>query len=206
MSDGIEFDTAIIGIEPIREGQAYDGLRARFKASLGRAIVPMQIDVGFGDATEPGLADVELPASLDLPRPRLLGYRPETVVAEKLEAMVRLGLANTRMKDFHDVYALAASLTFRGSELRLALRATFERRATAWPTTTPTPLSDQFVDDVGKQAQWKAFLDRNRGIVADRPLREVVAGLRDFMSPLLGEALDAGERLWIPGKGWTAGG
>ena len=118
----------------------------------------MQVDVGFGDAVTPAALEVDYPSLLDMPMPRLRAYPPETIVAEKLQAMVALGMLNSRMKDFFDLWAISQTFPFDGPVLGDALRATFTRRGTLLPAGTPIALTQAFADDAAKQAQWRAFI------------------------------------------------
>jgi hypothetical protein len=159
-------------------------------ARLGSARIRLQIDVGFGDAVVPPPEPADFPVLLDPPPPRLRVYRRETVVAEKLQAMVDFGVANSRMKDFFDLHFLAAAFDFDGSELARAIEATFARRRTPVPPGSPTALTDDFAADAGKQTQWRAFLRRSR-LGRDLELAAVISGLRVFLLPPI-EALAAG--------------
>lgn len=180
VDDGVSFDTARLQIESIREGLEYGGSRLRTTAALAGARIPIVVDVGFGDAIEPGAQDIDLPVLLEMASPRLRAYPPETVIAEKLHAMVALGLANSRMKDFYDVWMLLRRFDFDPARLRRAVEATFQRRSTPVPAFIPDGLSDAFADDPSKQAQWDAFV---RNLSAPGPaLGDVVADLRASLS------------------------
>jgi predicted nucleotidyltransferase component of viral defense system len=181
MDDGVEFDLSAIRIDSIREDLEHGGLRLRTTATLDGARVHLIVDVGFGDAIEPGLQEIELPVLLDLPAPRLRAYAPETVVAEKFQAMVVLGLANSRMKDFHDLWILSRMHTFTGDRLSRAIAATFVRRQTEIPVVAPEALTSAFAEDLAKRQQWTAFI----GTVAIQPpdLDVVVAELAAFLMP-----------------------
>ncbi|WP_299791975.1 nucleotidyl transferase AbiEii/AbiGii toxin family protein [Ramlibacter sp.] len=180
LDDGVSFDTAKLQIQPIREGLEYGGSRLRTTAALAGARIPIVVDVGFGDAVEPGVEDIDLPVLLDLPSPRLRAYPPETVIAEKLHAIVILGLANSRMKDYYDVWMLLRRFELDPGRLRRAIEATFARRITPLPTAIPEGLSDAFAEDPGKQALWQAF---SRNLSAPAPtLSAVVADLRAWLS------------------------
>lgn len=135
--DGLEYLSSSLRAAPIRPDDAYGGLRATLQARLGKARLRVQIDVGIGDAVTPAPEWLEYPSLLDLPRPRLRAYRPETAIAEKLHAMVQLGEANSRMRDFFDIHALAQHRRFNGEPLAGAVRATFERRRTPIPRVSP---------------------------------------------------------------------
>lgn len=179
--DGMAFDPASIKIEEIREQAGYGGLRVRLVGLLGKARCSVQLDVGYGDAVTPGPEEIVFPTLLDdQPAPRLRTYPRATVVAEKLEAMVSLGMANTRMKDYFDVRALAREGALNAGQLGDAIAATFARRGTALPTGVPLGLSEEFARDAAKLNQWNAFLGKNR---LDAPaLMEVVAEVRDFLA------------------------
>ncbi|MGH8516480.1 MAG: nucleotidyl transferase AbiEii/AbiGii toxin family protein, partial [Panacagrimonas sp.] len=140
--DGIQFDIAGLRVEQIREELTYGGLRLRTTASLAGARINVVIDIGFGDSVEPGLEEIDLPVLLDLPAPHLLVYPRETVIAEKFQAMVQLGRANSRMKDFYDIWLLAKSYNFEGDRLPRAIAATFARRGTPIPNAIPDALTD----------------------------------------------------------------
>lgn len=202
--DGLRFDAAVRG-EPIREDQRYAGVRLRARARLGNARISLQMDVGFGDAVTPGPIDIEFPTLLDQPAPRLRAYPRETVVAEKVEILVSLGMANSRAKDFYDLVSLAREFEFDGRVLARAIAATFERRGTSFPSDEPIALTDEFAADAAKRAQWSSFLSKSRLTVEAAPLLgDVVAELRVFLLPPLGAAR-AGEALrrrWIPGGPW----
>jgi predicted nucleotidyltransferase component of viral defense system len=181
IDDGVVFDNAALVVDQIREELEYGGLRIKTRAKIGGASIPIVIDVGFGDATEPGLETLDLPALLDQPSPRLKAYAPETVIAEKFQAMVALGRANSRMKDFYDIWSLSRARSFAGDRLARAIAATFARRNTAIPTEPPDALTAAFADDVSKQRQWNSFLD---GIeVAAIPLAQITSAIRDFIMP-----------------------
>ena len=179
--DGMAFDLASIKIEEIREQAGYGGLRVRLVGLLGKARCSVQLDVGYGDAVTPGPDEIVYPTLLDdQPAPRLRAYPRATVVAEKLEAMVSLGMANTRMKDYFDVCALAREGALDARLLGNAIAATFARRGTALPSGVPLGLSEEFARDAAKLNQWKAFLRKNQ---LDAPaLEEVVAEVRDFLA------------------------
>jgi predicted nucleotidyltransferase component of viral defense system len=177
--DGLTFDTAKLQVQPIREGLEYGGSRLRTTAALAGARIPVVVDIGFGDAIEPGAEDIDLPVLLEMPSPHLRAYPQETVIAEKLHAMVVLGLANSRMKDYYDVWMLQRGFKIDEARLQRAIVATFARRRTDVPTTTPEGLSDAFANDLGKQAQWDAFV---RNLSAPGPsLGEVVKDLRAWL-------------------------
>ena len=161
--DGMEFDPESILVEEIREDARYGGLRVKLLGKLGNARVTLQLDVGYGDAVTPGPEEAEYPTLLeDIPAPRLRVYPRASVVAEKLEAIVSLGMANSRMKDYFDLRAMAREGALDEKLLGEAITATFDRRRTAIPARAPLGLSEEFWRDAGKLAQWRAFKARNR--------------------------------------------
>lgn len=185
-NDGIIFDVDALRVELIREELEYGGLRLRTTARLAGARITIVIDIGFGDAIEPGVEEISLPVLLDLPAPRLHAYARETVIAEKFQAMVALGLANSRMKDYYDIWMLSRSYAFDGERLSRALAATFERRGTAVPEEVPDALTQAFATDATKQRQWGAFM---RDLAADVPsLETIVNDLAGFLMPYAQQA------------------
>jgi predicted nucleotidyltransferase component of viral defense system len=202
--DGLQFQASAVKGRAIREDNIYDGVRLNLKATLGKAVITLQIDVGFGDAPVPAPKLIEYPTTLDLPAAQLHAYRRETVIAEKFNAMVELGLRNTRLKDFYDLWALASSCDFEGEVLSEAIRATFTRRKTPLPTKTPVALTGEFAGEQVKQNQWRAFVRRGKLRAGDAPLEEIVSVLHGFLMPVV-EALNAGSpfsRQWRAGGPW----
>lgn len=179
--DGVRFDVASLEIGPIREDQEYGGVRITLRAEIAGAQVRLQVDVGFGDVITPGPEVVEFPALLDFAAPKLRAYPRPTVVAEKLEAMVKLGIANSRMKDFYDVVIMSRTFAFDGDELARAIRATFERRGTALPDGLPLALTDEFAGDATKRAQWAGFVRKAGATIELRSLVDAVREARTFL-------------------------
>lgn len=181
VDDGMEYDPTSITIEEIREDACYGGLRVRLLGRLGNARCTVQLDVGYGDAVTPGPEEAVYPTLLDdQPPPRLRVYPRAAVVAEKLEAIVSLGMANSRMKDYFDLRALAHEGALDAQLLANAIAATFKRRGTAVPVDVPLGLSDEFARDAAKRALWKAFLGKSR---LDAPmLDEVIEEVRRFVA------------------------
>jgi len=184
VDDGIVFDPESVQADDIREDNAYGGVRIRLLGKLGTAEVPVQIDVGAGDVVTPAPESATFPVLLDFPAPKIRTYPVYTVVAEKFEAMVKLGIANTRMKDFYDIWFLARRFEFDGPTLRKAIDATFARRQTNLPPL-PEALTDAFANDPTKQVQWAAFLRRNSLSGVPARFSEVVAIVRKFFEPVL---------------------
>ena len=187
--DGLVFELGDLRVSEIRETARYDGLRVNLRARLGTADCLIQWDVGFGDAVTPGPEDAELPTLLDdLPTPSLRIYPRETVFSEKLEAIVVLGMTNSRMKDYFDLLSLAREGRLDPTVLRNAVSATFARRDTPMPGSMPVGLTEAFASDNAKQRQWRAFLERGR---LEAPgLAEVVVELAEVVAPVFGTPQD----------------
>ena len=182
--DGLTFSKEV-SAEPIRAVQEYGGTRMSLIAHLGNARITVGVDVGFGDKITPPPKEVEFPTLLDFPKPKVRVYPVETVVAEKLQALVSLGIANSRMKDFFDLWHIARHTSFEGEKLISAIQGTFERRRTAIPSETPVGLSPDFSENPMKQTQWRAFC--RKAVKADNSaeLDQVVDFLSGFLLPML---------------------
>lgn len=195
--DGLDFEADSLRVEPIREANSYHGFRVCFVWKLGQARITNQIDIGFGDAITPGPVEMDYPALLDMPQAHIRAYPRETVVAEKFEAIVSIGLANSRMKDFYDLWLMSETFEFDGALLQDAVRTTFERRRTALPAEPPAGLQDDFASDHDRVALWSAFL--RRAEVENAPaFSAVIAKLRDFLMPLAEQKADGA--VWNPGR------
>jgi hypothetical protein len=184
--DGLQYDTESIQVNEIRENQEYQGQRVRLVAYLETARIPVQIDIGFG-----------------------LTYPPETVVSEKFQAMVALGILNSRMKDFYDLRMMSKKFTFDGSQLVDAIKATFHRRRTEILGTAPVALTDEFSMDQDRVTQWKAFLTRTGLETTAGDLQQTIEELRLFLIPPLQAAASGGDfnLEWTKGGPWsTVGG
>lgn len=182
LGDGIVFDSGSVKVQAIREANAYGGTRISLVGRIGTARCTLQVDVAFGDAVTPAPQTVAYPTLLqDFPPPRLRTYPVYSVIAEKLQAMVVLGQANTRMKDFFDLAVIARRTELEGATLAAAIAATFARRGTALPNEPPLALTRAFAGDFAKQRQWQAFLNKNR--LTTETLEHTVALLQDMLWP-----------------------
>lgn len=202
--DGIAFKPETLRVEPVREEEEYNGARVTLVAAIAAARLKVQIDIGFGDAVTPPAREIDYPTLLDMSAPRLRAYPPESVVAEKFQALVALGMLNSRMKDFFDLWAISERLFFDGPMLAKAIAATFDRRRTAIPTTAPLALTPAFADADGKQGQWRGFLRRTGVAGAPQSLAELLMKLDAFLLPPA-RALAADEPFqqdWEPGGPW----
>ena len=201
--DGIRFDPESVKAGEIRKEANYGGIRVTLVGRIDGARCNVQVDVGFGDAVVPAPEEVVYPVFLDdLPAPKLRAYPRYTVVAEKFQALTALGIANSRMKDYFDLWVLAEHANFDGAVLSEAIAATFARRGTPLPRERPLGLSEEFARDGWKQVQWEAFLRRNQ--LGDVEFGEVVARLEGvLMPPMLAVAHgDVFRGEWRAGKGW----
>lgn len=186
--DGITFDPASVGIDEIRKEAAYTGARVLISAEIAKARCKTQIDIGFGDVVTPGPVHAVYPVLIDdLPAPRLRTYPVYTVVSEKLHAIALLGMTNSRLKDYLDLWVLLDRETLNAHTLARAIAATFIRRGMAVPAKLPIGLTDEFANDPSRQALWRAFLKKN-GLVA-LPLIDVVAKLRTTLEAALTQAI-----------------
>lgn len=202
--DGIDFDLDTVRGEGIRDPNQYGGVRVKLEADLAGARIPMQVDVGFGDAVVPPPTTEEYPVLLDHLPPRILTYPREAVVAEKLEAMVSLGVTNTRLKDLYDLHQLAMAFHFEGASLVEAVRATFQRRKTPLPEGEPLLLTAGFLGSQDREVQWRGFLSRSR-LDGPRDTGGLVEDLRAFLLPVTEAAGQGGslEASWDPARGWV---
>jgi len=201
VDDGLKFDPETVEAQRIKQDADYEGVRIRFRCLLGNARIHMQVDVGFGDLIHPGAVQAEYPALLDLPRPSLLIYPPETVVAEKAEAMVHLGRLNSRMKDFYDIWRISLQFNFNGEDLYEAVRRTFDKRKTA--VIEFDDLLAELLDSETLQMQWTAFLGKS-AINGPETFPEVLALLGKFLSPVFSSIQNnkALSQKWTPPGPW----
>jgi predicted nucleotidyltransferase component of viral defense system len=180
--DGLIFDPDTVSGKRISEDAEYHGIRVTFLGHLGKSRIYMQIDIGFGDVVVPEIQEVNYPSLLDLPSPKLKMYSFESSIAEKFEAIVKLGMLNSRMKDFYDIWILSRSFEFNGKQLAEALKTTFTRRETKIQTQ-PVAFTQSFSTDKTKVVQWRAFVRKNR--LKEIPdLDELVMEMSKFLNPV----------------------
>jgi hypothetical protein len=183
VEDGVTFDRANIRAEEIRKEANYSGMRMIFAAHLDGTRSVVQVDVGFGDAVTPAPEVSDYPVLLDeFPSPRLRVYPRYTVVAEKLDAIISLGMTNTRMKDYFDIWVILRKSELDLEVLRSAVMATIKRRSTLMPENLPLGLSDEFAQNKNKNMQWNAFLTKNQ--LDGVNLNELVMDLRSKLAYL----------------------
>ncbi|WP_273821494.1 nucleotidyl transferase AbiEii/AbiGii toxin family protein [Pseudomonas asplenii] len=201
INDGVTFQPDTVHAAEIRKEANYAGVRVMLRGVIDGARCLIQVDIGFGDAVTPGPEEVEYPVMLsEFAAPKLRVYPRYTVVAEKFEALSTLGIANSRMKDYFDLWILARHTEFDRDVLRQAIQATFDRRKTALSGHAPLGLTHAFAQDPQKQTQWQAFLRKNR--LEALALNDVIAELVTFMLPVI-EAASA--NAMFPAR-WQAGG
>ena len=202
--DGVIFKPETLRVAAARAEDEYSGVALNLQAELAGARLPIHIDIGYGDAITPGVQEIDYPSLLDLPMPRLKAYPPETVLAGKFQAMTALGIANSRMKDFFDIWAIANTFAFEGRVLAEAIAATFARRETEPPAEPPLALTAAFAD--AKQAQWTAFLRRTDIALAPEPFPDIQAQIAALMMPPA-KTVGAGQgfdQRWAPGGPWRS--
>ena len=204
--DGLEFKEDTVRGERIKEGHAYEGVRIHLDAFFAgtKSRFNLQIDIGFEDKVTPEPEVLQFPTILNFPVPSLKTYPRETVVAEKFQAMVMLGMFNTRLKDFYDLWLLSQEFQFKGDVLCQAIKTTFKWRQTPIPSKTPTALTSEFSEDSDKQKEWKGFLKKWKPTENTKTLSEIVNVLKDFLMPptlaiAQGETFD---KVWLPRGLW----
>lgn len=200
--DGLFFDPESVTAEEIREDQEYGGVRVKLMTMLGKARISLQIDIGFGDVITPPAQETDYPTLLGFAAPRIHIYPKETVVAEKTQAIVALGINNSRMKDFFDLWIFQRDFQFEGRTLAEALQATFERRKTQIPSAAHSAMIIEFAKDSAKVSQWEAFLKRNKLNIGERAFLQIIEDLNIFLIPPL-SAVAKQEKF---AKNWPAGG
>jgi predicted nucleotidyltransferase component of viral defense system len=202
VEDGIVFLPETVRGQAIREENQYDGVRIKLEFRIGRTGQFMQIDIGFGDSVNPPAKAIQFPCMLEMPAPNFKAYCRETTVAEKVEAMVSLGFANSRMKDFYDVYKLAEGFDFDGIILKDAIKLTFEKRGTSIPNETPLALTKEFFENSAKQMQWNAFINKNS--LEAVAFSSVVEKIRVFIEPVFSAINNFGDYdfTWRSGGSW----
>lgn len=186
LPDGLEFHSSSVHCQRIKPDQEYEGVRINIlgNLTLSRTRINLQIDIGFGDAISPPPISLQFPTLLDFPPPIVSTYPRETVIAEKFQAMIMLGIANTRIKDFYDIWFLATNFDFESQLLTSAIKNTFERRKTPIPISTPLALSSEFTQDKQKLFQWNAFLKKGRLSPQNQSFAEIVQLIDSFIMPL----------------------
>ena len=189
-NDGLVFDTAKITAAPIRDHQVYDGMRLKTTASLDGARIPIAIDLGFGDVLGNPEYEVDYGSLLDLPGANIRAYSPATVIAEKFQAIVALGVVNSRMKDYYDLYAVPRAVNTTEVELEAAISATFGRRQRGIPIEKPPGLADMFTGDPAKQKQWAAYSESTD--ISGLSLADVAADIWERLEPICSRRREGG--------------
>lgn len=206
-SDGVQFNPDSVRGAPIREAALYDGIRIHMVAMLGTARIPLQIDIGFGDAIEPPPTEITYPTMLDFPNPKIRGYRRELAIAEKFEAMVSKGAATSRLKDYYDIWILSSNFEFDRSEVVSAVTATFQRRETILPVGTPPSLGEEFISNPDRVRQWNALMRRFHPQGSSPTLADAASAIRSFLLPIV-ESIQVNDDQagdWRPGGPWNQG-
>jgi predicted nucleotidyltransferase component of viral defense system len=204
-NDGILFDGESVEGTRIKEEDKYEGVRVKFNAVLAGARIPMQVDIGFGDAVYPEPEFASFPVLLPMEAPVIRAYPREASIAEKLNAMVVLDIRNSRMKDFYDIWFMANTWNFEMATLRDAIQASFERRGVGIPQGVPFALTDEFLGDPQKTRQWNAFVSRLYPGSDSPSLEEVGVVLRAFLLPCIPSvsAAELTAHYWTPSLHWS---
>lgn len=203
--DGITFDPDSLKVEEIREGQKYDGFRVTLTGFLQKAKIPLQVDIGFGDIITPDPEQIEYPTLLDGTKLMIKAYPRYSMLAEKLEAIIHLGLANSRMKDFYDICLLSTLFSYDGKILHKAVKNTLHRRGTIPPIDLPYAFTSAFYEDAQKQLQWKAFIEKTNPEFKITDLASAVSIITRFLSPILIslQKNTSFDLVWCPEEGWV---
>ncbi len=179
--DGISFLSESVTVDTIKKDGGYTGARVELFGELAKAKIKIQIDIGYGDAVTPGPIDAHYPVLLsDLPAPKIRTYPIYTVIAEKLHAIALLGMANSRLKDYFDLYVLLNNEQIDNQVLAKAIHATFNRRGMDLPEVLPIGLTDEFANDSSRESMWKAFLRKNE--LGQKSLVEIIGFIRNSIS------------------------
>jgi hypothetical protein len=184
-NDGVVYLPETLKAEKISEAQEYEGVQIKLTGLLNEARIPLQIDIGFGDIITPAPENIEYPTLLDVPPPLLKAYTRYTLIAEKFEAMIDLGLANSRMKDFYDIWLLSKFFSFEGNILQKALKNTFEKRKTIYPMSIPFAFTSDFYSNPQKLIQWEAFVKRAKLKIPIDNLASIVTEISAFLTPVI---------------------
>lgn len=196
--DGLIFDLDSVKVEDITEFKEYHGLHISVVAYLERTRIPIGIDIGFGDIIYPDAVEMEFPVILDMETPKLNAYSLESLIAEKLEAIIKNGFFNSRYKDFYDIYILSKKYSFSYERLYSAVEETFMNRKTLI-TMDSAAFSDNFINDAIHQARWKSFLKKKKTMIFVS-LNDAMARIISFAEPLLVAPENQFER-WNPDEG-----
>jgi hypothetical protein len=201
--DGMSFNADTVDAVRITEDAEYEGVRVRVRGSLGKARVSIQIDIGFGDVIVPNADSVSYPAILDFPAPELRGYTMESTIAEKFQAMARLGILNSRLKDFYDIWFLSRSFDFKGGILAKAIEKTFERRNTLVKLDAAI-FNPSFGRNKDKDIQWRSFLSKAKLTGAPASFEEAVSAVMLFLEPIAAAIAErkAFDRIWTAPGPW----
>jgi predicted nucleotidyltransferase component of viral defense system len=183
-NDGVRFNSLSVSSERIKEDADYEGIRMKIDATLGQARKRLQMDIGFGDTVIPGTKKIEFPTLLQQLPPKIKIYSIESIISEKFEAMVKLAMVNSRMKDFYDVYVLSINYNFQGEILKKAIESTFLKRKTLLPEN-PLIFQPEFQNDKGRQRQWTAFLNKTRIADIDENFNKIIERITIFLEPIV---------------------
>ncbi|MDZ4655204.1 MAG: nucleotidyl transferase AbiEii/AbiGii toxin family protein [Coriobacteriia bacterium] len=206
LDDGLAFESEINAV-PITVENRYPGVRAKVAGDLGGARFVLRLDVGIDDAVVPDPGWVDYPVLLQDQVPRILAYQPATAVAEKFQAMIEIGLANSRMKDYHDIWMLSRTLEFDGQDLADAIRATFQRRDTELPSETPAELTREYTGQPETSRMWDTYRKGFSASACDLPedLQDVADAIAMFVMPAAIAAASGAAfgKTWTPTSGWA---
>lgn len=204
VADGIYYETTSLKLSEMQVNGEYHGIRALFNANMHSAKIPMQLDIGFSDIIFPEPIVIAYPTILEFPPPKLHGYTPESVIAEKFEAMMKLSLVNTRMKDFFDIWILSQQLIFNGKALQNAIKTTFDKRQTLL-NALPDSISEIFYTNLVHQTRWKQFLQNIENEKKNIELSKVINEIKEFLHPIVEASIQKQtfDKTWNYKKKWN---
>lgn len=202
--DGLNFDSQTVKGMKTKEDADYEGVRVKFTGFLDRARIPMQIDVGFGDIVYPKTKVIDYPVILDFPKPHLNGYPQESVISEKFEAMIKLGLLNSRMKDFYDIWLMMRQFEFKGANIASAIKKTFNNRKTDIPNKKPLFANEIYDEKSDRQTLWSAFLKKGDIQHAPETLSATAKEIENFLIEPIMALNENGncDKTWKSPRGW----
>jgi predicted nucleotidyltransferase component of viral defense system len=196
-NDGVKFISSSLISEKIKENADYEGILIKIDATLGQARKKLQMDIGFGDVIIPRAIQMEFPTFLEEKPPRIMVYSIESIISEKFEAMVKLAMVNSRIKDFYDIYTLSVSYNFQSDRLKKAIESTFQRRKTFIPDNLLV-FRSEFHKDEEKQRQWSAFLRKSRLHDVNQGFNEIMKRMTSFLKPIVDSIKDKNkeDKIW----------
>ena len=181
-NDALYYDLSSLTVKNITEFKEYHGVNVSITAFLDRTRVPVSIDIGFGDVIYPDKVSMEFPTLLDMESPKIFAYSIYSAIAEKFEAIVSLGLVNSRYKDFYDIYVITKSKSMDGKELQTAVMETFKYRKTRFNDIAA--FTDEYMNDKINQIRWNSFIKKKQ-VNETVTFEEIIKYCKKFLEPIV---------------------